>query len=142
MAQTGFADTILEDRPRSQAKSDPLASLSITSASKPNQEAPPGYQLYRKPGFSLILERANGDMLAPEYTYLVRKELLRSEGRILLYFTDCFIELKGRNLSKLFLYLCQHSVASILEIPPEEDNFSDDQPIINEILAESFSERA
>ena len=137
MAEHGFAESILKERPSSINRSetfDPLKT-SIINESEPTQKS--GYQIHRQTGgqeLSLVLEMANGDMLAPEYTYLVRKELLKSKGMILLYFTDGIIALKGRNLKEIFLQLCRHSVASIREIPHEEDKSLEEESIVHEII--------
>lgn len=139
MVKPGYADTILQERPGSKVRSNSFDPLHSTPVAESEPALRPGYQLYRQRGgqeLSLMLEMANGDILAPEYTYLVRKEFAKSEGKILLHFTDGTIILKGRNLKEVFLQLCRHSVANITEIPLVEDNYPEEETIVHQITTE------
>jgi len=106
------------------------------SSTHDDDHTTPGYSTLRQnsgKAVSLMLELHTGDILAPEYSYLMDKQFFKATGEIHLRFTHCEIMLRGRNLMEIFRPLCQHRLASVVEIPEEVDIFGNGVAVVNTI---------
>lgn len=137
MTQAEFTHNILKERTGHTFTPKAAPDLEKEALEKP------GYTLHRQSAgkaTSLILEFSNGDISAPEYTYLVNKHFHKADGVIRLQFTHSEILLRGRNLQEIFRPLCNHRLAGVVEIPASQDQFSREVAIVNEIRVEALKD--
>jgi hypothetical protein len=88
-----------------------------------------------KPQLTLVFRKADGSVLAIAYSYLCKIQSDNPALGFVMDFAHAKVEVRGRNLERLFQLVCQHKAVEIVEAARNQVfDVSQEAPLVEEII--------